>query len=551
LENILLDRDGHISLTDFGLSKESLEDAKAYSFCGTVEYMAPEVVNRKGHTTAADWWSYGVLMYEMLTGALPFQGKSRKETMNDILRAKLTMPTFLSPGAQSLLRALFKRVPGNRLGAGPNGILEIKAHPFFASINWDKLFKKEVRPPFQPASANVDDAFYFDFEFTSRTPRDSPGIPISAKELFRGFSFVAPTVMDSGYGSEINGENKILTDPIRVCRSKRSRIQEEYMLQEVIGEGASSVCHKCLHKKDNTEYACKIIRKGRCDPNEEVEILLRYGNHPNVVTLRDVFEDSQYVYLVLELMKGGELFDKILRQKFFSEREASAVLRVVANAVEFLHSNGVVHRDLQPSNVMYSDPDQSPTSIRLVDFGFAKQLRAENGLLMTPCYTANFVAPEVLKKQGYDAACDIWSLGTLLYTMLAGHTPFANGVTDSPTEILTRIEQNRVDLDSGNWLSVSSSAKDLVKRMLHLDASRRITASQVLNHPWIRNPEQLSCSHLVSQDPRILKAALTATYRAINSSNATAPGLKPVEASALARRRGKTKSPVTSNETEV
>ena len=88
--------------------------------------------------------------------------------------------------------------------------------------------------------------------------------------------------------------------------------------------------------------------------------------------------------------------------------------------VSYLHQQGVVHRDLKPSNILYSDVSGSPQSLRIGDFGFAKQLRAENGLLMTPCYTANFVAPEVLKKQGYDAAIDVWSLGILLYTMLAG-----------------------------------------------------------------------------------------------------------------------------------
>jgi p90 ribosomal S6 kinase len=121
-ENVLLDADGHIALTDFGLSKLPLEEGKAYSFCGTVEYMAPEVVNRKGHSFAADWWSFGVLMFEMLTGSLPFQGSNRRDTMTQILKAKLGMPANLSSEAQSLLRALFKRNPANRLGAGPGGV---------------------------------------------------------------------------------------------------------------------------------------------------------------------------------------------------------------------------------------------------------------------------------------------------------------------------------------------------------------------------------------------------------------------------------------------
>ena len=167
-------------------SKEAVDEKKTFSFCGTVEYMAPEVVNRKGHDTTADWWSFGVLMYEMLTGSLPFQGENRKSTMTMILKAKLGMPQFLSPEAQALLRVLFKRNPSNRLGYGQDGIENIKAHAFFKTIDWDKLWKRKVTPPFKPACSRAEDAFYFDSEFTSRTPRDSPGAPVSAhsKELF-------------------------------------------------------------------------------------------------------------------------------------------------------------------------------------------------------------------------------------------------------------------------------------------------------------------------------------------------------------------------------
>lgn len=108
-----------------------------------------------------------------------------------------------------------------------------------------------------------------------------------------------------------------------------------------------------------------------------------------------VYDDGSVVHLVMELMHGGELLDKLLKQKFFSEREAAEVLAVLADTLKYLHQQGVVHRDLKPSNILYATVDCTPASLRIADFGFAKQLRAENGLLMTPCYTANFVAPEV------------------------------------------------------------------------------------------------------------------------------------------------------------
>ncbi|XP_009469371.1 PREDICTED: ribosomal protein S6 kinase alpha-2 [Nipponia nippon] len=537
-ENILLDEEGHIKITDFGLSKEAIDhDKRAYSFCGTIEYMAPEVVNRRGHTQSADWWSFGVLMFEMLTGSLPFQGKDRKETMALILKAKLGMPQFLSIEAQSLLRALFKRNPSNRLGAGFDGVEEIKRHPFFVTIDWNKLYRKEIKPPFKPAVGRPEDTFHFDPEFTSRTPTDSPGVPPSANahHLFRGFSFVASNLVQEPAQQDVH---KITVHPIvQQLHGNNIHFTDGYEIKEDIGIGSYSVCKRCVHKATETEFAVKIIDKSKRDPSEEIEILLRYGQHPNIITLKDVYDDGKYVYLVMELMRGGELLDRILRQKCFSEREASAVLCTITRTVDYLHSQGVVHRDLKPSNILYMDESGNPDSIRICDFGFAKQLRAENGLLMTPCYTANFVAPEVLKRQGYDAACDIWSLGILLYTMLAGFTPFANGPDDTPEEILARIGSGKYALTGGNWDSVSDTAKDIVSKMLHVDPHQRLTAVQVLRHPWIVNREYLSQNQLSRQDVHLVKGAMAATYFALNRAP-QAPRLEPVLSSSLAQRRG-------------
>ncbi|XP_053152121.1 ribosomal protein S6 kinase alpha-2 isoform X4 [Hemicordylus capensis] len=507
-ENILLDEEGHIKITDFGLSKEAIDhDKRAYSFCGTIEYMAPEVVNRRGHTQSADWWSFGVLMFEMLTGSLPFQGKDRKETMALILKAKLGMPQFLSTEAQSLLRALFKRNPSNRLGAGLDGVEEIKRHPFFATIDWNKLYREEIKPPFKPAVGRPEDTFHFDPEFTSRTPTDSPGLPPSANahNLFRGFSFVASSLVQEPAQQELH---KITVNPIvQQLHGNNIRFTDGYEIKEDIGVGSYSVCKRCVHKATEAEFAVKV------------------------------YDDGKYVYLVMELMRGGELLDRILRQKCFSEREASAVLCTITKTVDYLHSQGVVHRDLKPSNILYMDESGNPDSIRICDFGFAKQLRAENGLLMTPCYTANFVAPEVLKRQGYDAACDIWSLGILLYTMLAGFTPFANGPDDTPEEILARIGSGKYALTGGNWDSISDAAKDVVSKMLHVDPHQRLTAAQVLRHPWIVNREYLSQNQLSRQDVHLVKGAMAATYFALNRTP-QAPRLEPVLSSNLAQRRG-------------
>ncbi|OXB57208.1 hypothetical protein ASZ78_015947 [Callipepla squamata] len=616
--NILLDEAGHIKLTDFGLSKESVDqEKKAYSFCGTVEYMAPEVVNRRGHNQSADWWSFGVLMFEMLTGTLPFQGKDRNETMNMILKAKLGMPQFLSPEAQSLLRMLFKRNPSNRLGAGSDGVEEIKRHPFFSTVDWNaKLSRSGKRQSNcfgnwqylakRDVSVTCESCFYSESQMKAKTlgeiaatvevsltlrllsfyyrncsgekfnphlnlllenqkipfvliqnsqqkhqkskialslshtnqmcmQLDSPGVPPSANahQLFKGFSFVATTTVEDHKISPLTNILPI----VQQLHGNSAQFTDVYELKEDIGVGSYSVCKRCIHIATNMEFAVKIIDKSKRDPSEEIEILMRYGQHPNIITLKDVYDDGRYIYLVTELMKGGELLDRILRQKFFSEREASAVLYTITKTVDYLHCQGVVHRDLKPSNILYTDDSNNADSIRICDFGFAKQLRGENGLLLTPCYTANFVAPEVLMRQGYDAACDIWSLGVLLYTMLAGYTPFANGPNDTPEEILVRIGSGKFSLSGGNWDTVSDAAKDLLSHMLHVDPHQRYTAEQVLKHSWIACRDQLPHYQLNRQDaPHLVKGAMAATYSALNHKTFQ-PVLEPVAASSLAQRR--------------
>uniref|UniRef100_A0ABI7VSN3 non-specific serine/threonine protein kinase n=1 Tax=Felis catus TaxID=9685 RepID=A0ABI7VSN3_FELCA len=481
-ENILLDEIGHIKLTDFGLSKESVDqEKKAYSFCGTVEYMAPEVVNRRGHSQSADWWSYGVLMFEMLTGTLPFQGKDRNETMNMILKAKLGMPQFLSAEAQSLLRMLFKRNPANRLGS--EGVEEIKRHLFFANVDWNKLYRREVQPPFKPASGKPDDTFCFDPEFTAKTPKDSPGLPASANahQLFKGFSFVATSIAEEYKITPVTSANVL---PIVQINGNSGQFAELYELKEDIGVGSYSVCKRCIHTATNMEFAVKIIDKSKRDPSEEIEILMRYGQHPNIITLKDV-----------------------------------------------------VHRDLKPSNILYMDESANADSIRICDFGFAKQLRGENGLLLTPCYTANFVAPEVLMQQGYDAACDIWSLGVLFYTMLAGYTPFANGPNDTPEEILLRIGNGKFSLSGGNWDNISDGAKDLLSHMLHMDPHQRYTTEQVLKHSWITHRDQLLNDQPNRYDAsHVIKGVVVTTCSALTHKTFQ-PVLEPVAASNLAQRR--------------
>ncbi|KAL7986936.1 hypothetical protein Chor_005855 [Crotalus horridus] len=191
-ENIMLNHQ------DFGLCKESIHDGTVtHTFCGTIEYMAPEILMRSGHNRAVDWWSLGALMYDMLTGAPPFTGENRKKTIDKILKCKLNLPPYLTQEARDLLKKLLKRNAASRLGAGPGDTGEVQGHPFFRHISWEELLARKVEPPFKPllgftyVAPSVLESVKekFSFEPKIRSPRrfiGSPRTPISPVKFSPG-----------------------------------------------------------------------------------------------------------------------------------------------------------------------------------------------------------------------------------------------------------------------------------------------------------------------------------------------------------------------------
>nr|XP_057939270.1 ribosomal protein S6 kinase beta-2-like [Doryrhamphus excisus] len=200
-ENIMLNHQGHIKLTDFGLCKESIHDGSVtHTFCGTIEYMAPEILTRCGHNRVADWWSLGCLMYDMMTGSPPFTAENRKKTIDKILKCKLNLPPYLTIDAKDLIKKLLKKNPAQRLGSSKADYGDIQKHPFFKQIKWDDLLNKSVEPPYKPQLLSDEDVSQFDTRFTRQTPVDSPddtALNQSAALTFAGFTYVAPSVLDS------------------------------------------------------------------------------------------------------------------------------------------------------------------------------------------------------------------------------------------------------------------------------------------------------------------------------------------------------------------
>ncbi|KAF4402266.1 hypothetical protein G4B88_003187 [Cannabis sativa] len=191
-ENILLDADGHAMLTDFGLAKQFDENMRSNSLCGTVEYMSPEIVLGKGHNKAADWWSVGILLFEMLTGKPPFTG-NREKIQQKIVKDKIKLPAYLSSEAHSLLKGMLQKDASKRLGSGAGGSEEIKRHRWFKAINWRKLDGREIQPSFRPEVAGTHCVANFEKHWTDMPLVDSPvASPIASGNVFMGFSYVKP-----------------------------------------------------------------------------------------------------------------------------------------------------------------------------------------------------------------------------------------------------------------------------------------------------------------------------------------------------------------------
>lgn len=191
----------------------------------------------------------------------------------------------------------------------------------------------------------------------------------------------------------------------------------------------------------------------------EVEILSEL-DHPNVVKLFEIYDEGAVLYLVIELMSGGELFDRIVEKQNYSEKEAAETIKPIVDAIRYCHEQGIVHRDLKPENLLY-ETEQETSIVKISDFGLARFV--QNELATTACGTPSYIAPEIVNGKGYGKEVDYWSIGIILYIMLCGFPPF---YSDNNKELFDAITSCKYEFPSPNFDNVSDSAKDLISKIL-------------------------------------------------------------------------------------
>ena len=284
-----------------------------------------------------------------------------------------------------------------------------------------------------------------------------------------------PDIVSSKTGLKISKGDFIL--------AKETPFSDDYYLKETLGEGAFGVVGKWENKKSGAIRAVKMLNRKDIPKNElkalanEIQIIKEL-DHPNIVKMYEEYEDQKYLYIVTELISGGELFDELLRKKKFTEVDWAAIIKQLLGALNYCHKNDIVHKDLKPENILL-EKKKDINSIKLIDFGTAQKFR--KGKKMTSIIgTPYYVAPEVLKGS-YDEKWDIWGTGVIMFILLSGTPPF-NGRDDET--IMKNVLKGKYEFKKMKWTGISDEAKELISEMLIKDPADRISAEDALNHEW-------------------------------------------------------------------
>jgi len=260
--------------------------------------------------------------------------------------------------------------------------------------------------------------------------------------------------------------------------------------EKELGSGHFAKVRLAQRKEDGLKAACKIIKKPkdlkkRKLVGEEYKILTKV-NHPYCVSCYEAFETDDRMYLFLELMTGGELFDRIVDEGHFTEPMAQEATFKLLSALNFMHAKGVAHRDLKPENMLLTTKGKD-AEVKITDFGLSKFFDEQTTVMKTPCGTPGYIAPEVLHMKGYDKQCDVWSLGVIVYILLCGFPPF---YAENDAQLFEKIKAGKFEFLQPYWDPVSDAAKAFVRRMLQVDPKQRPSCADLMQDPWLQIARQ-------------------------------------------------------------
>ncbi|OAC99876.1 hypothetical protein MUCCIDRAFT_146914 [Mucor lusitanicus CBS 277.49] len=268
----------------------------------------------------------------------------------------------------------------------------------------------------------------------------------------------------------------------------------DYVVGKTLGKGASGRVKLGVHRHTGEQVAIKIISKAHLAANPAIEkavrreiAIMKLIHHPNVMSLIDVIDDpaSSDLYLILEYVEGGELFEYLVSKGRLGEAEARHHFQQIILGLDYCHHHLICHRDLKPENLLLN----SRNSIKIADFGMAS-LQPLGSMLETSCGSPHYASPEIVAGMPYNgSSCDIWSCGVILYALLTGHLPFDD---ENIRQLLKKVKSGKYIMPD----NISRSAQDLIRRILVVDPSKRLNMQQIMSHPWFRETEPINISVL-------------------------------------------------------
>nr|XP_043638551.1 calcium-dependent protein kinase 26-like [Erigeron canadensis] len=443
--NILIGCDWKAMIADLGLSKIGrANESDSYvitNASGTYGYCDPLYRDTGILTKESDVYSFGVVMFEVLCGRLGFMNVNNEHRFLDRL-----------------------------------------AKRYYETRRLDEIIDPYLKIEVDSDSLERFSEIAYPCLLNERDRRPSMGLVVQKLEEMMATSKVSQINLKVPNSSHHGTSNQYY-----ILGHKTENIRDIYTLgHQKLGQGQFNTTYLCTEIATGIDYACKTISKTKLTSKEDVEdvrreiqIMHHLAGHKNIVKIKGAYENALYVHIVMERCNGGELFDRIIQRGHYSERTAAELTKIIIGVVEACHSLGVMHRDLKPENFLLVDRDDD-FSLKAIDFGlsvFFKPGQILTDFVGSPYY----VAPEVLLKH-YGPEADIWSAGVMLYVLLSGVPPFWD---ETQKGIFDAVLKGHIDFESDPWPLISDSAKDLIRKMLCSRPSDRLTAHEVLFHPWI------------------------------------------------------------------
>ncbi|KAL7557128.1 hypothetical protein ACA910_002413 [Epithemia clementina (nom. ined.)] len=541
-ENLLLryaNDDTSILLADFGFARHVRPDEWCQTRCGTPAFVAPEILLGIPYGMRVDLWSIGCLLYMLIGGYPPFQGSNHRELFCKIRAGDFvfheTVFGNVSIAAKNLISHLltvnmehrctvhealqsdwFQRESVQRLKANDlSGRTLPGFKKFMAQRRW-KAAKTAItwaatQPFWKPDQVTfsqqiktwdkqaIDQQLNGGDQAIGGFPGDEPmdfaehdQIPTQQQQYQQQQQEqqqrILPTTATPDRRAQLVKEasTRVPVAPLHHIAVPIVKFADVYHLRKRLRSGSSATVWECLHIHSHEIYAVKVIDRRGLKPSDDENVLTEVASMQSLsanrhcVQLLDFYEESDYFYLVMEYMAGGDVFDRIVSLTAYTEKDARDLAKTLLVAVRSMHKANIAHRDIKPQNLLLRRPDDH-ANVKIGDFGFARRVHTPNSLT-SRVGTPTYVAPEILKNIPHDQRVDLWSVGVVIFVLLVGYPPF---LEDDQALLFDKIRMGDWTFEEEDWKHISNDAKDLIRGLLVVDPKERMTSDDALRCRWI------------------------------------------------------------------